>query len=339
MSISNFPNGFANGLTLRGVPVESTNPGKSFFVNNSSVLADGGIGGSNSNKGTYQQPFKTIDYAIGRCTAGRGDVIYVMPGHVEDVSTAAAGAATVDLDVDGVTIIGLGRGAAQPRFDFTATAGIVTVSADNCAIVNMNFHANVSAVVIGLSVLAGATDLLVKNCSFDVETTTTDEFLISVNIGVGCTYTTVEDSTFDMGLGGAAAGIKLVGASDHVQVKGCHMQGDHSLALISGITTLSGDHSLALISGITTLSTNVLIEDNLLIQGSTLGLNAVAVIVLLTGTSGIIRNNSIICDVATFALQTVADTCSFLNNDRTDDIAQAKTSAQISTSVTASADS
>jgi hypothetical protein len=299
MSISNFPNGFANGLTLRGVPVESTNPGKSFFVNNSSVLADGGIGGSNSNKGTYQQPFKTIDYAIGRCTAGRGDVIYVMPGHVEDVSTAAAGAATVDLDVDGVTIIGLGRGAAQPRFDFTATAGIVTVSADNCAIVNMNFHANVSAVVIGLSVLAGATDLLVKNCSFDVETTTTDEFLISVNIGVGCTYTTVE-------------------------VKGCHMQGDHSLALISGITTLS---------------TNVLIEDNLLIQGSTLGLNAVAVIVLLTGTSGIIRNNSIICDVATFALQTVADTCSFLNNDRTDDIAQAKTSAQISTSVTASADS
>jgi hypothetical protein len=230
----------------------------------------------------------------------------------------------VAIDVDGVTIIGLGRGAAQPRFDFTATAGIVTVSADNCAIVNMNFHANVSAVVIGLSVLAGATDLLVKNCSFDVETTTTDEFLISVNIGVGCTYTTVEDSTFDMGLGGAAAGIKLVGASDHVQVKGCHMQGDHSLALISGITTLS---------------TNVLIEDNLLIQGSTLGLNAVAVIVLLTGTSGIIRNNSIICDVATFALQTVADTCSFLNNDRTDDIAQAKTSAQISTSVTASADS
>jgi hypothetical protein len=319
MPISNYPNGFANGLTLRGVPTEIPNAGKVFWVNNSTVLAEGGIGGSNGNKGTYQQPFETIDYAIGRCTAGRGDVIYVMPGHSETVS----GAAGIDFDVDGVSVIGLGRGSDQPRIDFTATASTVEVNADNVTIANLNFHANISGVVIGLSVLAGATDLLVSGCSFDVETTTTDEFVIAVNLGVGCDRTVIENCTMDMGLGGAAAGVKLVGASDHVQIKDSSFQGDYSLAIISGITTLS---------------TNVLIENNLLLQGTTGGLNAVAVIVLLTGTTGIIRDNYIVCDVATFALQTVADACSFLGNQRTDDVGQAKTSNDTSASVTVSTD-
>ena len=319
MSISNYPNGFQNGVTLRGVPIEVPNPGKVFWVNNSTVLAPGGVGGSNGNKGTYLQPFSTIDYAIGRCTENRGDVIYVMPGHVETIGAASA----VDLDVAGVSIIGLGRGSKQARFDFTVATGTVIVDADDCSIVNMNFHANVPDVAIGLSVLTLATDLLVKDCTFDVETTTTDEFLISVNLGVGCDGTIIDGCKFDMGLGGAAAGVKLVGASDHVDIINSQFQGDYSLAIISGITTLS---------------TNVLIDNNLLLQGTTGGLNAVAVIVLLTGTTGVISNNMIVCDVATFALQTVADTCSFLNNQRTDDVSQAKTSTTISASVTVSED-
>jgi hypothetical protein len=316
---SNYPNGFPNGVLIQGEPVQKPNPGQVYWVNSTTVVPPGGKGSSNGNKGTYLAPFATIDYAIGQCTAGRGDTIYVMPGHVETIGAAAA----VDLDVDGVSIIGLGRGTDQARFDFTATAGTVEVNADNCAIVNMNFHANVSGVVIGLSVLTGATDLLVADCVFDVETTTTDEFVISANLGVGCDRTVFDSCKMDMGLGGAAAGIKLVGASDHVQIKNSEFQGDYSLAIISGITTLS---------------TNVLIENNLLLQGTTGGLNAVAVIVLLTGTTGIIRNNDIVCDVATFALQTVADTCSFLGNQRTDDISEAKTSNDTSASVTVSTD-
>lgn len=319
MALSNYPNGFSGGLVLKGVPVEIPHPGRVFWVNNSSVIPDGGIGGSNGNKGTYLQPFSSIDYAVGRCTANRGDVIYVMPGHVEDI----AGAAGVAFDVNGITVIGLGRGAKQARLDFTATTSTVTVNADNISLVNLNFHANVSAVAIGLSVLAGATDLLVKDCVFDVETTATDEFLISVNVGVGCNRLVYENNIMDMGLGGAAAGIKLVGATAGVTIRDSRFCGDYSLAIISGITTLS---------------TEVYIERNLLLQGGTGDLNAVAVIVLLTGTTGVIRDNHIVCDVATFALQTVADTCSFMNNHRTDDIGEAKTSAVISASVTVSAD-
>ena len=66
--MSNFPNGFTDGLTVRGVPIHQAHPGEVFWVNGGTVLAKGGIAGANTGKGTYQQPYATIDYAIGRCT-------------------------------------------------------------------------------------------------------------------------------------------------------------------------------------------------------------------------------------------------------------------------------
>lgn len=304
MGVSNFPHGFANGLTVRNVPLEIPHPGKVFWVNNSSVLAEGGVGGSNGNPGTYQRPFSTIDYAVGRCKANRGDVIYVMPGHVEDISAAAS----VDLDVDGITIIGLGRGSKQARFDFTATAGTVELNADNVGIYNMNFHANVSGVVIGLSVLTLATDSVVSGCTFDVETTATDEFLIAINYGVGCDRFLVEDCVMDMGLGGAATGIKLVGATAGGTIRNCRIVGDYSQACIAGITTLS---------------TEIYIEDNFLSNGASGDIGAVEVVEMLTGTTGVVRRNHSLCNVATIAAHYVADTMAFFENYATEDVGAA----------------
>ena len=100
--LSNYPKGFPNGVALRGVPVALPHPGKVFWV--SSTV------GLNGNKGTYENPFQTIDFAVGRCRANKGDIIFVMPGHVETV-TAAAG---LDLDVAGITLVGLGNGNLRP---------------------------------------------------------------------------------------------------------------------------------------------------------------------------------------------------------------------------------
>jgi hypothetical protein len=44
MSRSNYPNGFTDGVTIRGLPVLLAHPGKVYWVNNSSVLAPSGIG-------------------------------------------------------------------------------------------------------------------------------------------------------------------------------------------------------------------------------------------------------------------------------------------------------
>jgi len=82
-------------------------------------------------------PCATIDYAIGLCTANKGDVIYVLPGHTETVS-----ATSIALDVAGITIIGLGNGSNRPTFTFGAAAATITVSAANCAWKNCRFVAN-----------------------------------------------------------------------------------------------------------------------------------------------------------------------------------------------------
>lgn len=325
MPISNYANGFAQGLTVRGVPIEIPHPGKVFWVNNSTTathLAEGGIGGSNGNKGTYQQPFASIDFAISKCKAGRGDVIYAMPNHVEAVSTAAAGAATVDIDVAGVTIIGLGFGSSQARFDFTLAAGVVTVTADNVTIHGMNFHANVPDVLIGLN-LGTAANTIVSSCLFDVETTTTDEFADAIAIGVA-SYPVIENCVFDMGLGNSVDAILMVGTV------GCNIRGNR----------IVGDYSTANIACTGTLSTEVYIEDNLLVNGGSGDIGSEPAVQMLTGSTGIVRRNHILSDVVTHVLMTVADTMSFFENYSSDDTGS--NSAAIirhnATSVVASAD-
>lgn len=129
---SNFPGGFAQGITIRGVPLSLTNPGKVFWVYNGTALQSGQRGGSDGNKGTYDSPFSTIDYAVGQCTAGRGDIIFVKPGHAETVSAAAF----IALDVAGISIVGLGKGNARPTLTWSAAASTITVAANDITLHN-----------------------------------------------------------------------------------------------------------------------------------------------------------------------------------------------------------
>lgn len=166
MAYSNYPGGFANGVTIRNVPLVTTNPGRVFWVYNGTALQQGQRGGSDGNKGTYDSPFATIDYAVGQCTAGRGDIIFVKPGHAETISAAA----TIALDVAGIAIIGLGKGASRPTLTWSTAASTITVAASNITIHNMLFigsmattftvtaFSNANAVV--------ANDFTVDSCEF-----------------------------------------------------------------------------------------------------------------------------------------------------------------------------
>lgn len=146
MSIgSNYPNGFREVLTLRGVPVLQSHPGKVYWVsNNTTNLMTGEKAGSNGNDGSFWAPWSTLDYAVGRCAAGKGDIIMIKPGHAETVSSAGA----IALDVAGIAIYGLGQGASRPTFTFdTATTAAITVSANNISIQNCIFTANFADIV------------------------------------------------------------------------------------------------------------------------------------------------------------------------------------------------
>jgi len=127
--------------------------GKTFYVD--SVTGDNGRNGRSAKTAVA-----TIDYAIGLCTANKGDVIYVLPGHTESITTAGA----IALDVAGVSIVGLGRGSIRPTISFWAAAATIAISAANCSIENMIFNANFADVVVGVKVTAA--NAQVKNCLF-----------------------------------------------------------------------------------------------------------------------------------------------------------------------------
>jgi hypothetical protein len=141
--VSSYPNGFANGLSVRGMPINVANPGKVFFLNNSGVLPEGGIGASDLNPGTYQKPFNTLSAASAACTANRGDIVMVMPGHAETISSNTA----LTLSKAGVLIVGMGNGTKRPTFTLdTANTATINVTADNIGFVNCVFVANFLAV-------------------------------------------------------------------------------------------------------------------------------------------------------------------------------------------------
>ena len=316
---SNFPNGFASGVVIRGTPIDIPNPGEVFWVNNSSVLAKGGVGGSNGNDGTYRRPFSTLDYAVGKCTANRGDVIYIMPGHVETFIAAAG----VAFDVAGITVIGLGRGSKQPQFKFNHADATMTVDADNVGLYGLRFTSTITVVAIGLSVLTLSTDLVVSGCRFDVETTATDEFLITINFTVGCDNFLIEDCVIDNGLGGAAAGIKMVGATTGGTIRRNRIVGAYSLAIISGITNPT---------------TELYIEDNTLIQGGSGTINSVAAIVLVNASTGVTERNVIVVDLATQAASMTGNGRISSFNQHSDEAGVGITTSNTSATIVISAD-
>ena len=139
------PTKLLGGLTVDGVPVTGSGvdalpiTGNVFYVNSSTGVDDPSYGT------TVARPFDTLDYAIGKCTASNGDVIYLLPGHTETIGSASA----ITVDVAGISIIGLGNGNLRPTFTWSATAGTIVVSAANVTIKNIICTISIDEVVSG----------------------------------------------------------------------------------------------------------------------------------------------------------------------------------------------
>lgn len=125
MPLSNYPNGFLNGVTIRGMPILNTYSGNVYYVNSAT--------GSNGNPGTINEPYASINGAIaGGVTASNGDIVLCMPGHAETLAAATE----VALSKAGMAIIGLGMGSLRPTLTFTAVASNIPVTASNITMKN-----------------------------------------------------------------------------------------------------------------------------------------------------------------------------------------------------------
>lgn len=250
-------------------------------------------------------PFATVEYAIQRCTADRGDIIVVMPGHNEDISDAAGTANTggFDADVAGISIIGFGRGSNRPTFDFDETDSTIAIGADNVTLQGLRFRPGNGNVVMGISIEGGADYAAFIDCEFGYQEASTDEFLIALNVATA-SHVTVDGCLFNAGVDdGAAHGVKFAQTTVGAIIKNNTFWGDYSVACL-GSTAVAVEE--------------LLVDRNFLYNGDprdgTSDLNALPVIAFYTGTTGIISNNLAICDVATATASIIADDCYYHNN-------------------------
>lgn len=237
--MSNYAGGFNGGLTVRGVPLSVAHPGKVFFVGDSSTAAfPNRKTPSDGNKGTFMDPFATIDYAVGQCTANRGDIIYVLPGHTETIDAASA----LDLDVAGVAVVGLGSGGDRPVLSYTDTAGTVDIAAANVFLHNLIFRADVSAVVVGVNV--DANYATIDSCRFDFNETG-DDFVTMVDIDA-VDYAVISNCEMkaEEGTAGCNEAIRLDDA-DGVRIVHNHITGDFTDGAIIGEGAVGTDLVIA----------------------------------------------------------------------------------------------
>lgn len=154
--MTNFPNGVASF----GMPVLPSFGGGSGPVGNAQTVVSGGgtlpqrgfanvwfvssVLGSNGNAGNKMGPggpYATLQAAA--AAAAPGDVIVLLPGHIETVNAANA----VDIQVKNLQVVGLGSGNYRPVFVFTTVVGAtfrVSSNADAFYLYNVRFQGQIA---------------------------------------------------------------------------------------------------------------------------------------------------------------------------------------------------
>lgn len=263
--------------------------GSVWWVDSTATTTGANLAGYGANP---DAPFLTLAYAETQASAG--DTIYLMPGHNEGIANAQ-----IDLDLAGLSVIGLGEGGAVPIIDFDHANASIDIGANNVTIRNIKLRPSITDVLIAIDVEAGKTGAKI----IDVEAIPgedgagADDLAAVVEFKAGCNDGLVDGLKVRQHASGAGyiAGVRLKGASDNIEIRNC------DIAII-------GAGVVAPINGDTTLSTNVRIHNNLLVSDAEPGIE------MLTGTTGVIFDNYIATNLATVAAAIVCDQAYLFHN-------------------------
>ena len=171
------------GLVPPGTDKPTT--GNVFYVKNS-IGADG-LSSAGHGK-TPEHPFKTLDFAVGQCTADQGDTIIIMEGSDETITS------TIAVDVAGISIIALGAG--QSRGMLTqGTSGsdnVMEISADDVYLENIFFKGSTTGTSETFINVQGKDHITIKNCVFEQNT----KNLVAIEVDTLTDYLTIDGCTF-----------------------------------------------------------------------------------------------------------------------------------------------
>jgi hypothetical protein len=237
--------------------------------------------------------YTTIQAAVTAASAGRGDVVAVLPGF--DYNLAGADS----WNKAGVNVIGLGSGGSIPIIRYTATGSTIDVGANNVHIKNLRFIASVDSVTRGLDLDSGFSGAVVEGCVFDYDTNA-DNF--TTMLRVAQKNSVIQDNEFRAeDTAGTGKGVELLGGyADFLKVRRNFFYGQFDT--VGDTTNNAAAIAIAVVhdSGDTVLS-GVEISENTIVSTDT----AAAVLINLDPTAlgaprGVVRDNRLVSyDTAT----------------------------------------
>lgn len=241
-------------------------PGNVWFVSSVTGVAGGGY--------IAEAPLPTLQAAIDLAEANKGDVIFILPGHAENI--AAAGGITCNKA--GLRIIGLGVGSNRPTFTWTATAATWLISAANVAVENIRCTVGIDEVVSLFSVTA-ANASLDKVDFFETATFQAIQFLLTTAAADGITVRGCRHAQATAA-GSAQKWLQLVGVDD------CEIV-DNALFL-----TLNNAAGSVAISGSTALVRGRIARNTIVQLGGT---SQVSAILLVDASTTFVHDNRLAC--------------------------------------------
>lgn len=228
MGITNFPHGVSSfGIPVLGSGGDVTT-GNIYFVHSGT--------GSDGNNGTDKEtPFATIDYAIGKCTANNGDIIYVMPGHDENPTTS------ITADVAGIWIRGLGHGTSRPTITFGALAAALDITAASVRVTGLRFDLGTVAATVTNAINITADAAWVEGCETVVHATSQFTNLLTAT---DAQFVKIYNNKFySLQAAGATSGIVVDGCDD-IEIVGNLVSGHFGEHALDNTTPASCDEIL-----------------------------------------------------------------------------------------------
>ena len=165
-----YPQGFSEGVEIRGIPILNTYFGNVYWVNS--------VTGSDqpAGRGTRLRPFATWVYAVSRAIAG--DLILIAPGHAESISAIAG----LVFSVAGITTYFLGEGNNRGAITFDTVVGAdMDTDAANITIINPRFVAGIDALTGPIDVNAARFKLVGATWQDGTTINTTDCLVADAN--------------------------------------------------------------------------------------------------------------------------------------------------------------
>ena len=199
-------------------------PGDEYFVD--------ATNGSATNSGkSWEHALITIDAAVNLCTANNGDRIYVAPFHTETLAADSA----IDIDVAGVSVVGVLQGRQMPTLSVTATAGDCKLAADNVMIQNIRFTGDIDATTGCIEVTGD--DCAVIDCEYRDVTGQATDILITNN----AMRLLVDGFRVIGALGDGGDSAIMLDECDHAVIRNCEIIGNFDVGAIECRTTACDD--------------------------------------------------------------------------------------------------